>query len=426
MTQRGRLRQRADFTQKFNLRAGRHGWLRLTPAYSVKVVDQILKSISPKKTVLDPFCGTGTTAVCAASRGHCATTVDINPFLVWFARTKAMEYSNDLLNETDAVSRKVVKRAMKRSIEPVPEPPIFRIDRWWSESVRDFLRHLKAAIDLASAPSSPLRDLLYVAFCRTLMNLSFAAFNHQSISFNGSRQTQLKLEIPYDDVFLDAVRTILVGARENPKGQASVIHGDSRKLKSVIQSKFDIVITSPPYANRMSYIRELRPYMYWLGYLQNGREAGELDWKAIGGTWGIATSRLNGWNRNSDCWLPKSIGELVQEISRSENANGVLLANYVSKYCHDMSCHFRDLRSVLRAGGQFHYIVGNSTFYGVLVPIEEVYAELLRHYGFRAIKITPIRKRNSNKKLIEFDVSGSAPRSRSISSNSSNRRLNSP
>ncbi|WP_322490103.1 hypothetical protein [Chloroflexus sp.] len=38
-----------------------------------------------------------------------------------------------------------------------------------------------------------------------------------------------------------------------------------------------LVITSPPYPNRMSYIRELRPYMYWLGYLNNGRDAGELD-----------------------------------------------------------------------------------------------------------------------------------------------------
>ena len=46
----------------------------------------------------------------------------------------------------------------------------------------------------------------------------------------------------------------------------------------------------------MSYIRELRPYMYWLSYLRDGREAGELDWKAIGGTWGIATSRVGKWS----------------------------------------------------------------------------------------------------------------------------------
>lgn len=38
-----KLRQRSDLTFKHNLSKGRHGWFRLTPAYSVKIVDDILK-----------------------------------------------------------------------------------------------------------------------------------------------------------------------------------------------------------------------------------------------------------------------------------------------------------------------------------------------------------------------------------------------
>ena len=79
------LRQRADYTHKFNLKTGRHGWLRLTPAYSVKVVEETISRYGPRLNVLDPFCGTGTTALCAAAQGHRATTVDINPFLTWLA-----------------------------------------------------------------------------------------------------------------------------------------------------------------------------------------------------------------------------------------------------------------------------------------------------------------------------------------------------
>ncbi len=149
------------------------------------------------------------------------------------------------------------------------------------------------------------------------------------------------------------------------------------------------MITSPPYANRMSYIRELRPYMYWLGYLAHARDAGELDWQAIGGTWGIATSRLSAWTRGNECWLPDELHGIVAEIAADANANGDLLAAYVAKYCEDMSRHFDSLRTVLRRGARVHYIVGNSTFYGVLVPTE--------------------RKRNSNKALFEFDVSAVWP-----------------
>ena len=51
-------KQRADLTFKYNLKQGRHGWIRLTPAYSIKIVRQILEKHPEITYVLDPFCGT--------------------------------------------------------------------------------------------------------------------------------------------------------------------------------------------------------------------------------------------------------------------------------------------------------------------------------------------------------------------------------
>lgn len=67
-----RLKQRADYTHKRNAKSGRHRWLRLTPAYSLKVVEEILSSYDDASRihVLNPFCGTGTMALCAAYHGH--------------------------------------------------------------------------------------------------------------------------------------------------------------------------------------------------------------------------------------------------------------------------------------------------------------------------------------------------------------------
>ena len=48
-------KQRADLTFKYNLKRGRHGWLRLTPAYSVKVVQQILENHPETIYVIDQF-----------------------------------------------------------------------------------------------------------------------------------------------------------------------------------------------------------------------------------------------------------------------------------------------------------------------------------------------------------------------------------
>jgi hypothetical protein len=153
----------------------------------------------------------------------------------------------------------------------------------------------------------------------------------------------------------------------------------------------------------MSYIRELRPYMYWLGYLEAAKEAGELDWEAIGGTWGIATSRLLTW-RPAGEFIPGYLLPTIERIRLAHPKNGVLMAQYVHKYFEDMFLHFRAAARVVRSGGSAHYVVGNSMFYGQLVPAERIYVDQLLEAGFRQCEARPIRKRNSKKELIEFHV----------------------
>ncbi|HKG26413.1 MAG TPA: hypothetical protein VKB09_12240, partial [Thermomicrobiales bacterium] len=100
---------------------------------------------------------------------------------------------------------------------------------------------------------------------------------------------------------------------------------------------------------------------------------------------------------------------LLDGIADQTNKSGRVLANYVARYFDDVWAHFRGLRFVLAPGAELHYIVGNSSFYGVLVPVEEIYAEMLQRLGFAAIACRPLRKRNSKKELIEFDVTARWP-----------------
>jgi hypothetical protein len=399
-----RLRQRTDFTYKANLRTGRHGWLRLTPAYGVKIVEQIIEEFSEPSTVLDPFCGTGTTALSAAYHGHSGITMDINPFLVWLGNAKADYYSASVIAKTGDACGAALDLVRGRKITPIAPPPLHNIERWWSPSALRFLCELRAAIDEVSNSNSQVRTLLSVAFCRNLIALSNAAFNHQSMSFKEVSQESFALEHDFGANFAADVRFVLAGAAENPNGAASVILGDARNVRDAVAEKAHCVITSPPYANRMSYIRELRPYMYWLGFLQSGKEAGELDWLAIGGTWGVATSRLSDWVASRNDFVSKSLSRSIANIASADSKNAVLLSRYVAKYFDDMWLHFQNITDSLAAGASLHYIVGNSTFYGTLLPVEAIYAEMLAALGFTNIECRPIRKRNSKKELIEFDV----------------------
>jgi DNA modification methylase len=406
-----KLKQRADLTYKHNTVSGRHGWLRLTPAYSVKVVEEVLPSAGEGSRVLDPFSGTATTTLCAATHGMEAVSIDVNPFLVWLGNAKLAHYSRDQL----AAARAAGTRAMASACNPkgprADAPPLFNIERWWPADRLEFLCRLKAALNAEDALDKGAHDLLSVALCRSVITLSNAAFNHQSMSFKKPTDQpglfeELSVHAAQYEADLDHV---LKSAGENPPVKGKVVEGDSRNVAAALEGRFDLVVTSPPYPNRMSYIRELRPYMYWLDYIKEAREAGELDWKAMGGTWGMATSALNTWERPVDGFSTPHFEKVLFDIAHADNKNGEVLSRYVAKYFVDMNNHLASMRTVLNPGAKLHYIVGNSTFYGTLLPVELLFEDMFRGLGFTDISHVAIRKRNSKKELFEYDVTATWP-----------------
>ena len=407
-------RQTSHLTFQANTTNGRHGWLRLTPAYSYRLVAKALARTDIKaRVVLDPFSGTGTTGLVASEIGLSAHLVDVNPFLLWLARVKTRTYSTGDLSVALGTGKEIVEVHSVESADGLWQPSIHRIDRWWSKDELDALRLLRHALDLRSIPQCA-HDILLVAFCKTLIRVSNAAFNHQSMSFQHG-PTQLSYLRPGSaetwKVFLHELQTVVKGASSPIAGSVFVHRGDSRDLESLSADLelIDLLYTSPPYANRISYIRELRPYMYWLRYLQEAKEAGQLDWLAIGGTWGVATSRLLNWEPSQKDLPICELHRTLTEIRRAHTNNGEVLARYVHKYFFDMWLHFQSAFNIIKPGGKVIYVVGNSFFYGVNVPTHKWYDTLLHEAGFENVSITPIRKRNSKKGLFEYTVEGIRP-----------------
>ena len=155
----------------------------------------------------------------------------------------------------------------------------------------------------------------------------------------------------------------------------------------------------------MSYIRELRPYMYWLGFLETAQQAGELDWAAIGGTWGRATSNLAKWSSDT---VPAIDPRIARSIASIE-ARSSVLGRYIRKYICDMSTHLASLRPLLAPGAQVTYIAGNSRFYEFMLDTEQIFAGLFDDIGLGNIEVTTLRKRTSKRELFEYAVTGKAP-----------------
>ncbi|MEG5141015.1 MULTISPECIES: DNA methyltransferase [unclassified Microcoleus] len=140
------IQQRSDYTFKANRSLGRHGWLRLTPAYGVKLVEKLLANVGTEAIVLDPFSGTATTGLVAAELGHQAFSFDINPFLIWLGNAKCRNYSEDCLIDIRKQVKQVLKEYKILRVRDNWTPKIFHIERWWSSDTLKLLSALRTAL----------------------------------------------------------------------------------------------------------------------------------------------------------------------------------------------------------------------------------------------------------------------------------------
>lgn len=392
--------QNAHYTFRYNSSLGRHGWLRLTPAYSVRLVEEILTELdySPR-CVMDPFSGTGTTELVCANQGIPSFALEINPFLVWLGNAKLDFYPIDKVEKFLASANDLMQNI--EDYPPSKLPPIYNIHRWWNPPQADFLARLKSAVK--AVEDSDVAQLLNIAFCRSIIELSNAAFNHISTSFKDNDNAFFSIEAA-KEAFVSICEMVAKGALSQPCAVSKVILHDSRSIPAECAERYDTVITSPPYPNRISYIRELRPYMYWLDYLETSDQASNLDWRTIGGTWGKATSLLSTWESSHS--LPQYVYDIAKKISSTDNKSAKLMGNYVLKYFEDIYQHLSSVYAGLTAKGKVFYIIGNSSFYGIMVPSEKIYVDMMRRIGFVNVEHRIVRKRNCNKQLYEYVISG--------------------
>ncbi|QJB29854.1 DNA adenine methylase [Chitinophaga oryzae] len=395
------LETRTDYTFKYNKNLGRHGWLRLTPAYSVKLVKEIIKKDCANGShILDPFAGTSTTGLVSAELGYDSSLFDINPFLVWLGNTKCKNFSeDDLSNLLEEVNEAIENVALE---EPSWVPPIYNIQRWWHDETLQVLSSMRAQLSIRflEPGNNYCHNLVWIAFSRLIIETSSAAFNHTSMSF---KEDLISYEFNHiKNLFKEILNHIISSCRTNLSGTAEVHLKDSRDL-SALELSVDTVITSPPYPNRMSYIRELRPYMYWAKFLNNANDASVLDWSAIGGTWGTATSNLKTWKPLNDN-LPPVLYTACEMIKNSEDKNASLMSLYVHKYFDDMYEHIKNLKPILKSGAKLNYIIGNSSFYGIFVHSDLILSQIFTSLGYENVSVDIIRKRNTKKGLLEFNV----------------------
>lgn len=389
-----------------------HRWFRLTPSFSPHLVADVLEKYGTATSrVLDPFSGRGTTPIECQLRGVPCVGAEINPAL-HFAATVSLnwEVDADLLQ---AHASNVIERVrdLKKSLSAsdpqqlethlsLQIPTIHNVYRWWRPEVLGELMLIKYAIsELSCEP--PYKDALRLALTSILLdaaNITLGRLQLHFVDRSAHHIDPLALFTSAASAMTDDMREL--NARDGARSKIHLI--DNRSLSSVIGDyRADLVITSPPYPNRYSYVWNTRPHLYFMEWFATASDASGLDCRTIGGTWGTATSRhQKGTYTYVYPEVEKTVGAIVGEIREKD----LLMSNYVAMYFDDLYASIKETKKCLTDDAVCAYVVGNSRAKGSVVETDLLLAELFRHAGYSLMGIEEVRRRNSGKELHETIV----------------------
>jgi len=266
---------------------------RLHP-YLGKFIPQLIEIFLRKyfkhgQTVLDPFCGSGTTLVQANELGINSIGFDISEFNVLLTKVKTAEYDLKIVKkEIHDILDKLRSSIQKDNIQlNLLKPETYSIEiavtnneylnRWFDQKARNELLTYKYLID---KESYKYKDLMKVILSRSARSARLTT--HFNLDFPKKPQTEpyycykhSRICKPTNEAFkflqrysLDTIRRLEEYSYLQTDAKVEVNHADCRVTDFPL---VDGVITSPPYVGLIDY-HEQHAYGYHLLGLDDNRD----------------------------------------------------------------------------------------------------------------------------------------------------------
>lgn len=324
-------------------------------------------------TVLDPFCGSGTTAIEAMLLGRNAVSIDIDLFARLLIKVKTTVYSEQDIMFLD----KTVN--IMRSMQPqegfsYPMPDIPNIDKWFCEKSKVGLAFLKNTIDELCDGNERIKDYLYVVLAGIIRKVSNAdevsPKPYVSTRFPKTPADPFDLFYKTEELYRDAI--IDFSQKVSPLDCSSIVL-ESKDARDIDEEMvIDLAVTSPPYINAYDYVRSLRFEDMWLG-LASDDELRKSRKSYIGTE--IAQSFYDDYKYaiQSDTLKP-----IVDEIAKVDAKR----SNIVKTYFEDMAINMRAVWKVLKRGGRYVIVVGDSNIRGQIIPTAKILTEIAERNGY--------------------------------------------
>ncbi|MBF6612308.1 MAG: hypothetical protein IVW55_04190 [Chloroflexi bacterium] len=377
-------------------------WYLMPESYSAPLVYQAIEEFGVSKggTVLDPFCGTGTTLVASRLAGRNALGIEVNPFLCLASRVKSragfdlalLKLELARLLEVAGTALIMAEEEPATLVEMLPAMP--RLERWIARRVALKIVALRLCIEECVSP--PNRDLIMLALASILRGASNMKLSPHAF---GSRE--VKHDAPVLSIFETKLRKMLADIEwvqsQGGLGCAEVYEADIRAAGEMVHPLLpaDLAITSPPYLNNLDYTMQTRMELFFLGFVNDMGGLKRLRKKMMVSDAKATYRDVEDWRRVEE--VP-SVARVAAAIGDKlgDRGWGWDYSRMTRQYFGGILRAVESVRPMLAPGASLVMIVGESAHAGILVPVPEIIAELGEMAGYAHPRIKVLRTRRSS------------------------------
>ena len=400
-------------TARLNRNTPFFDWYLMPEAYSAPLVQQAIVEFGLRngETMLDPFCGTGTSLLAARDAGCNAVGIEVNPFLCFASRVKTHNWqdASALRAQTVRILADARVRLDKTCVDDLiddsdlPEMP--RRERWIARRVACKIVTLRDCIEKNSTEASrPFFLLALAAILRGASNMKLSPHAFGSREVKQDAPVLAMFEAKLEKMLADVTCAEHEGRLSCT--QVQVNQGDIRDPGNVSSTLLParLAVCSPPYLNNLDYTMQTRLELFFLGFVSGMDELKSLR-KQMMICDAKATYRdVEDWRRVEQI---QSVMDIAGQIDEKLEGKGWGwdYGRMTRQYFGGLLRAMDSISRMLAPGTPLVMILGESAHAGILVPVPDIAAELGQLAGFTQPEVRELRTRRSSSHNIKLKES---------------------
>ncbi len=334
------------------------------------IKDEIL---SAPATILDPMAGTAPLIPFIEKNGHNAYLYDVLPIHFFVNSAKKIDaYNTYKKNGTEWFYEE-----LKKCLSSVKNQSSIISDDWYD---KDTLKGLCKAWQTTEKYEQIEKALLKALLLVSLRNYSsFEKSKNRTWVKAGGISSYKSL----DDIVDDTIQRFEKYYKESYENNEPTVEGSCViDIKNAITAKtpklVDLIVTSPPYPNRLDYHRLYGPENFFLSNVGFPVKPSNL----------IGTNTVRAYDsfiHGKKYLFSKSpyLSNLITTIEQKKEKDVMYYSKYYTRYFDTLFRTFENIIQSLSKNGKLYVVVQDNMHRGEIIEIDTALSDLLKCYGFQ-------------------------------------------